>query len=235
MGFRGPAGAVAATAELLAGTDLVVLRATSRAAATSIRYARARRAEWRPVVAVTGNHDVDEGEGMLAAAVATVGLAQPAGVVHGPLRVAGVQVMAPTAATRRWSAPRRRRGATAGVFVTHFPAISRAEMFAERDFKYPGTCSIARRCRASGRATAPTVVLAATSTRATARRGPGAPARRRRADRGAVRVRDRRRRREASGDARGAPLAARRWSGRRSFRPRRETWSFDGLVWSSSR
>ena len=93
-----------------------------------------------PVVAVTGNHDVDEGEGVLAAAVSDgSALAQPAGVVHGPLRVAGVQVMASDGGFATVVGPETAAwGDGLAVFVSHFPAISRAEMFAEQDFKYPG-------------------------------------------------------------------------------------------------
>lgn len=87
-----------------------------------------------PVVAVTGNHDVDEDDGVLAAAVSDgSALAQPAGVVHGTLRVAGMQVMAADGGYAMVVGPDTASwGDGLAVFVSHFPAISRAEMFAER-------------------------------------------------------------------------------------------------------
>jgi predicted phosphodiesterase len=161
--FEGLPARLAATAESLAGADLVVLAGdiSSGGDLDSIAHVLGELSGV-PVVAVTGNHDVDEGEGVLAAAVSDgSALAQPAGVVHGPLRVAGVQVMAADGGYAMVVGPETTAwGDGLAVLVSHFPAISRAEMFAERDFEYPGDlrdrAMLLERLAAR---TAPTVVL----------------------------------------------------------------------------
>src|SRR5262245_9120053 len=135
--FEGLPARLAATAEQLADTDLVVLSGdiSSGGDLESIAHVLGELSAV-PVVAVTGNHDVDEGEGVLAAAVSDGSvLAQPAGVVHGPLRVAGVQVMASDGGYATVVGPEPAAwGDGLAVFVTHFPAFSRAEMFAAEGF-----------------------------------------------------------------------------------------------------
>src|SRR4051812_9938874 len=139
--FDGLPKRLAATAEHFSDVDLVVLSGdiSSGGDLDSIVHVLGALSGV-PVVAVTGNHDVDEGEGVLAAAVSDgSALAQPAGVVHGPLRVAGVQVMASDSGYAVVVGPETAAwGDGLAFFVSHFPAISRAEMFAEHDFKYPG-------------------------------------------------------------------------------------------------
>ena len=139
--FEGLPERLAATAEHLAETELVVLSGdiSSGGDLESIAHVL-RELSGVPVVAVTGNHDVDEGEGVLAAAVSDrSSLAQPAGVVHGPLRVAGVQVMADGDGYATVVGPETAAwGDGLAVLVSHFPAISRAETFAAEGFEYPG-------------------------------------------------------------------------------------------------
>jgi predicted phosphodiesterase len=139
--FEGLPKRLAAVAGHFADADLVVLSGdiSSGGELESIVHVLGELSGV-PVVAVTGNHDVDEGEGVLAAAVSDGSdLAQPAGVVHGPLRVAGVQVKADGDGYATVVGPETAAwGDGLAVFVTHFPAISRAELFAEHDFKYPG-------------------------------------------------------------------------------------------------
>ena len=139
--FEGLPERLAATAEHLAGTDLVVLSGdiSSGGQLESIIHVL-RALSGVPVVAVTGNHDVDEGEGVLAAAVDDGSmLAQPAGVVHGALRVAGVQVMATEGGYATVVGPETGAwGDGLVAFVSHFPVLSRAAMFAEHGLGYPG-------------------------------------------------------------------------------------------------
>jgi len=161
--FEGLPARLAATAEHVAETDLVVLSGdiSSGGDLQSIAHVLGELSGV-PVVAVTGNHDVDEGEGVLASAVSDGSeLAQPAGVVHGALRVAGVQVMAADGGYATVVGPETAAwGDGLAVFVSHFPAISRAEMFAERDFKYPGDLNDRETLmQALAARAAPTVVL----------------------------------------------------------------------------
>lgn len=139
--FEGLPERLAATAEWLAETDLIVLSGDISSGGDRESIAHVLGALGGvPVVAVTGNHDVDEGEGVLAAAVGDgAALAQPAGVVHGALRIAGVQVAALDGGYATVVGPEPAAwGDGLAVLVSHFPAISRAELFAEEGFEYPG-------------------------------------------------------------------------------------------------
>jgi calcineurin-like phosphoesterase family protein len=93
-----------------------------------------------PLVAVTGNHDVEEDEGVLArAAHEEVVLADPEGFDAGPVWLAGAQVRRADGGFATVEPPRPAAwGAGPSLFVSHFPVLSRADLFAEHDFRYPG-------------------------------------------------------------------------------------------------
>jgi predicted phosphodiesterase len=193
-----------------------------------------------PLVAVTGNHDVDEGEGVLAAAVSDgSALAQPAGVVHGPLRVSGVQVMAEGDGYATVVGPETAAwGGGLAVFVSHFPAISRAEMFAEEGFKYPGDLNDREAVlEPLAERSAPTVVLCghihARDSHAEGRvlQLVGGALIEAPYECAIVDVDE-----EAMTVTRQAhPLRGPAVERSPVFAPERETWRFDGLVWSSIR
>jgi predicted phosphodiesterase len=115
-----------------------------------------------PVIAVTGNHDVEDGEGLLAAAVRDgAQLAQPAGIVQDGLRVAGIQVKAVAGGCAAVVEPETAAwGEEPVVFVSHYPVLSRTELFAEHGFEYPGDL-VGREAIATSllARSAPTVVL----------------------------------------------------------------------------
>jgi predicted phosphodiesterase len=193
-----------------------------------------------PVVAVTGNHDVEEGQGLLASAVRDgAALAQPAGVVHGALRVAGVQVRAVDGGCAAVVEPETGAwGEAPVVFVSHYPVLSRTGLFAEHGFKYPGDL-IGREAIATsllGRA-APTVVLCGhIHARDSHAQGPvlqlvggaliEAPYECAVVELDAETLTVRREARPLDGPpVERSPV----------FAPASETWSFDGIEWMSSR
>lgn len=239
--FDGLPERLAATAEHFSDVDLVVLSGdiSSGGDLESLTHVLGALSG-RPVVAVTGNHDVDEGDGMLASAVADgSALAQPAGIVHGPLRVAGVQVIA---ADGGYAAARGPETAAWGdmpvVFVTHFPVLSRTGLFEERGFKYPGDLLHREALAAQLLAReAPTIVLCGhIHARDSVAEGPllqlvggaliEAPYECAVVDVDAEALTVRR-------DVR--PLPGPPVDRTPVFAPESETWSFDGLVWTSTR
>jgi predicted phosphodiesterase len=239
--FEGLPERLAATAEHLAETDLIVLAGdiSSGGDLDSIVHVLGELSGV-PLVAVTGNHDVDEGEGVLAAAVSDgSALAQPAGVVHGPLRVSGVQVMAEGDGYATVVGPETAAwGGGLAVFVSHFPAISRAEMFAEEGFKYPGDLNDREAVlEPLAERSAPTVVLCGhIHARDSHAEGPvlqlvGGALIEAPYECAIVDVDE-----EAMTVTRQAhPLRGPAVERSPVFAPERETWRFDGLVWSSIR
>jgi predicted phosphodiesterase len=239
--FEGLPERLAATAEHLAETDLIVLAGdiSSGGDLDSIIHVLGELSGV-PLVAVTGNHDVDEGEGVLAAAVSDgSALAQPAGVVHGPLRVSGVQVMAEGDGYATVVGPETAAwGGGLAVFVSHFPAISRAEMFAEEGFKYPGDLNDREAVlEPLAERSAPTVVLCghihARDSHAEGRvlQLVGGALIEAPYECAIVDVDE-----EAMTVTRQAhPLRGPAVERSPVFAPERETWRFDGLVWSSIR
>jgi len=239
--FEGLPERLAATAEHLAETDLIVLAGdiSSGGDLDSITHVLGELSGV-PLVAVTGNHDVDEGEGVLAAAVSDgSALAQPAGVVHGPLRVSGVQVMAEGDGYATVVGPETAAwGGGLAVFVSHFPAISRAEMFAEEGFKYPGDLNDREAVlQPLAERPAPTVVLCghihARDSHAEGRvlQLVGGALIEAPYECAIVDVDE-----EAMTVTRQAhPLRGPAVERSPVFAPERETWRFDGLVWSSIR
>jgi len=239
--FEGLPERLAATAEHLAETDLIVLAGdiSSGGDLDSIIHVLGELSGV-PLVAVTGNHDVDEGEGVLAAAVSDgSALAQPAGVVHGPLRVSGVQVMAEGDGYATVVGPETAAwGGGLAVFVSHFPAISRAEMFAEEGFKYPGDLNDREAVlEPLAERSAPTVVLCghihARDSHAEGRvlQLVGGALIEAPYECAIVDVDE-----EAMTVTRQAhPLRGPAVQRSPVFAPKRETWRFDGLVWSSIR
>jgi predicted phosphodiesterase len=161
--FAGLPSRLAAVAGHFADLDLVVLSGdiSSGGDLESIAHVLGALGDV-PVVAVTGNHDVEEGEGLLAAAVRDgAQLAQPAGVVRGGLRVAGVQVKAVEGGCAAVVEPETAAwGEEPVVFVSHYPVLSRTGLFAEHGFKYPGDL-VGREAIATAllARSAPTVVL----------------------------------------------------------------------------
>jgi predicted phosphodiesterase len=239
--FGGLPERLAATAAHLADTDLIVLSGdiSSGGDLESIAHVLGQLSGVA-VVAVTGNHDVDEGEGVLAAAVGDgSALAQPAGVVHGPLRVAGVQVMADGDGFATVVGPETAAwGDGLAVFVSHFPAISRAELFAERDFRYPGDLrDRAAMLEPLAARSAPTVVLCghihARDSHAEGRVLQLVGGALIQAPYECAIV-------EVDADALSVTREAHALDGPAVeripvFAPERETWRYDGLVWSSIR
>jgi predicted phosphodiesterase len=239
--FDGLPERLAATAEHFADVDLVVLSGDISSGGDLESIAHVLGAlSGRPVVAVTGNHDVDEGDGMLASAVADgSALAQPAGMVHGPLRVAGVQVIAADGGYAAAVGPETAAwGEMPVVFVTHFPVLSRTGLFAEHGFKYPGDLNDREALAAQLLArAAPTIVLCGhihardSSTEGALLQLVGgalieAPYECAvvEVDAEALTVR-----REAR------PLPGPPVDRTPVFAPASETWRFDGLVWTSNR
>jgi predicted phosphodiesterase len=239
--FEGLPERLAATADRLADTDLVVLSGdiSSGGDLQSIGHVLGELSG-APVVAVTGNHDVDEGEGVLAAAATDASvLAQPAGVVHGPLRVAGVQVMADGDGYATVVGPETAAwGDGLVVFVTHFPAISRAEMFAAESFKYPGDLRDREAVLEPLAArSAPTVVLCGhIHARDSVAEGPvlqlvGGALIEAPYECAIVDVDEK----TMTVTREAHPLSGPAVERSPVFAPERETWRYDGLVWSSIR
>jgi predicted phosphodiesterase len=99
-----------------------------------------------PVIVVSGNHDVGQGEDVLAHAIERLAddrlvLADPSGDLVSGIRVAGLQV----APTSGWSRSRVRAlpavedwGGELVVLVSHLPLLSRAAAVAACGMPYPG-------------------------------------------------------------------------------------------------
>jgi len=186
--FAGMLGRVDAALSWFAaeGVDVVALAGDlthgADAGAFDAVLARCADASVCPLLAVAGNHDVDDGRAPLAAALerrATERLrgARPEGERHGDVRLAGVHV----GSTEGWFRARLAQppavdawGADPVVLVSHYPLLSHATVIAEQGFAHPGDV-LERRTIAqqlSARA-APTVVVSGhIHVRAVATHGP---------------------------------------------------------------
>jgi predicted phosphodiesterase len=152
--------------------DLVVLAGdlTHHAdpAALEAVLRRCASATPRPLIVVSGNHDVAGEQAPLADAIeriahARLTLARPEGERHGAVRIAGVNV----ASAAGWFHAGLERppavdawGEDPVVLVSHFPLLSHAVALADRGLAYPGDvldrAAIEQRL---GERAAPTVIL----------------------------------------------------------------------------
>jgi predicted phosphodiesterase len=139
--FDGLPDRLRATARHFAGADAIVLAGDISSGGDQASIARVLEAlAGAPVIAVSGNHDVEERDGALASVVRDgVTLADPEGAAAGPLRIAGVQVRGAWPGFATVEPPRAGAwDAAPALFVSHFPVLSRADLFAEHGWKYPG-------------------------------------------------------------------------------------------------
>jgi predicted phosphodiesterase len=139
--FAGLPHRLATTAEHFAGVEAIVLAGdiSSGGDLGSIGKVLGVLAG-APLVAVTGNHDVEEDDGVLARAVGDgVRLAGPEGLDCGPLWLAGAQVRRVDDRFATVAPPQPAAwGAGPALFVSHFPVLSRADLFTAHGFRYPG-------------------------------------------------------------------------------------------------
>jgi predicted phosphodiesterase len=139
--FDGLPDRLRATAEHFTGVDAIVLAGDISSGGDLPSIARVLEAlAGAPLIAVTGNHDLEHGDGVLERAVRDgVTLAHPDGRATGALWIAGVQVRRAERRFATVAVPRPEAWAAGpALFVSHFPVLSRAELFAQHGWKYPG-------------------------------------------------------------------------------------------------